>query len=204
MERSKALDIAQSYLREFLPSCERIEIAGSIRRGKQDVHDIELVAIPKPFSAADLFGQPIASLNALTAMIDIGFLDMLPGRDYKVIKGGPKYKQLELPEGINLDLFIVTPPAQWGVLFAIRTGPADFSQWCVTPRRKGGCMPLCAEQKNGCVYVNGAPIPMPDEIDYLNFLGLGWISPKDRKAHWGKPPILSVSDMPQNASVTPL
>lgn len=204
MIHAQALAIAQAYMREFLPACERIEIAGSLRRGKPDVKDIELVAIPKPFSASDLFGQPIATMNALTALIDVGFLDLLPGHDYKVIKGGPKYKQIALPEGINLDLFIVTPPAQWGVLFTIRTGPADFSHWLVTQRRKGGCMPANATQLDGCVYVNDKPIPMPEEMDYLTFLGLGWIDPKDRKPQWGRPPVLQVADMPKNASVTPL
>jgi hypothetical protein len=24
-------------------------------------------------------------------------------------------------------------------------------------------------------------VPMPEEMDFLNFLGLGWIEPRDRK-----------------------
>lgn len=27
-------------------------------------------------------------------------------------------------------------------------------------------------------------VPMPEEIDFLNFLKLGWIDPKDRVARW--------------------
>jgi DNA polymerase/3'-5' exonuclease PolX len=111
---------------------------------------------------------------------------------------------LALPEGINLDLFIVTPPAQWGVIFTIRTGPADFSHWLVTQRRKGGCMPSYATQRDGCVYVNGKPLAMAEEMDYLNFLGLGWIEPQDRKPQWGHAPVLAVADLPKIASVTPL
>jgi hypothetical protein len=42
---------------------------------------------------------------------------------------------------IAIDLFIVLPPAQFGAFFAIRTGTAEFSQWLVTPREKGGAIP---------------------------------------------------------------
>ncbi len=204
MKHAQALAIAQDYLREFSPACERIEIAGSIRRGKEDVHDIELVAIPKPLNMQDLFGNPTGELHALTAMIDMGFYDMRPGTEYKILKGGSRYKQLELPEGIILDLFIVLPPAQWGVIYTLRTGPAEFGHWLVTQRRKGGCMPLYAEQRGGCVYAHGKPIAMPEEIDYLAFLGLEWIEPRDRKPRWYHAPVLPVLDMPKNASVTPL
>ena len=30
------------------PACERIEVAGSVRRGRLDVGDIELLAVPSP------------------------------------------------------------------------------------------------------------------------------------------------------------
>src|SRR3989337_1290052 len=43
-------------------------------------------------------------------------------------KDGPKYKKmLHVPSGLQLDLFIITPPADFAVQFVIRTGPAGVS-----------------------------------------------------------------------------
>ena len=43
MEYNKALEIAEKTKAQLAPYCERIEIAGSIRRKKPDVGDIEIV-----------------------------------------------------------------------------------------------------------------------------------------------------------------
>ena len=46
MELSKARDIADQVIERLRPHCERVQIAGSIRRGKERVKDIEIVASP--------------------------------------------------------------------------------------------------------------------------------------------------------------
>jgi hypothetical protein len=109
-------------------------------------------------------------------------------------KSGDRYKQLWLKyAGIAVDLFLVLPPAQWGVQAVIRTGPAEFSHWMVTKKSKGGALPDGYIVEDGVVgkrvfslkgEVRGNAISMPEEIDFLNFCGLGWIEPKDRVARW--------------------
>lgn len=49
MKYEDAILIAERVKAELEPHCERIEIAGSIRRKKPEVKDIEIVAIPKPY-----------------------------------------------------------------------------------------------------------------------------------------------------------
>ena len=49
MELQKAYKIAQQLVHVLKPHCARIEIAGSIRRMKAQVGDIEIVCIPKPY-----------------------------------------------------------------------------------------------------------------------------------------------------------
>jgi hypothetical protein len=44
---------------------------------------------------------------------------------------GSRYKRL-LFKGYAVDLFVCLPPTQWGVLMAIRTGPATFAHAFVT------------------------------------------------------------------------
>lgn len=61
MEHQKAKAIADRLLAQIGPYCERIEIAGSVRRGKPDVHDIEIVAVPKITEMSDMFGNIVAT-----------------------------------------------------------------------------------------------------------------------------------------------
>ena len=175
MKLEQAETIAQQWLTRLAPHCERIEIAGGVRRRKAEPHDIELLAIPKLIVRFDMFGnhgETISDLEAfLASLVNDGFC--------KPIKNGPKYKQLALPEGINLDLFIVRPET-WAVQFVIRTGPADFSHWLVTPRKHGGAMPSNCKVQDGQVWQNGKALEFAEERDFLEFLGLGWIEPQSR------------------------
>jgi DNA polymerase/3'-5' exonuclease PolX len=171
---AEAKRLADQLLAELSPVCERIEIAGGVRRMKPDPHDIELVAIPKLEPIKDLFGGIGGQRNLLNQFIE---------DNYFCDKNGDRYKKIVVTPEISCDLFIVLPPfRQWGVLFTIRTGPADFSHRIVTPRRHGGCMPSDHHERDGAVWdARGQMIPMPEEIDFLNFLGLGWIEPKERR-----------------------
>lgn len=163
---NEAERIARKYADMLTPYCERIEIAGSIRRRKEEVGDIEIVA--KPLPIMDLFG-------ASNGHRDI----TLP---LPAIKSGQRYKQYALPEGINLDLFIVLPPAQWGVIFALRTGGAEFSRKLVTAKRYGGYLPFAYVVKDGAVHRvdTGEIIPTPEEVDFFILCELGWIKPEER------------------------
>jgi len=47
MKLQQAETIAKNFLSEIKEFCERIEIAGSIRRKKPEVNDIDIVLIPR-------------------------------------------------------------------------------------------------------------------------------------------------------------
>jgi DNA polymerase/3'-5' exonuclease PolX len=154
-----AKKLADQLVEELSPYCTRIEIAGSLRRKMADVGDIEIVAMPGDF-AEGMLGC------------------ILP--EAKFIKNGPRYKQIALPEEINLDLFLVRPPAQWGVIFLLRTGPADFSRLAVTRRIQGGLLPSDCAVRFGGVQRNGITMVMPEEEDFLNLIGLPGLAPEKR------------------------
>lgn len=169
----QAQTIAGRIIRELSPYCQRIEIAGSVRRMKPEVKDIEIVATPKINGVADLFGVESTQESQLDApALKLG----------RPVKNGAKYKKIALPDGINIDLFIVTPPAQFGVLHAIRTGPADFSHWLVTSERQGGAMPYFAKCKDGAIHSGESILEMPNEEDLFKFLRLPCLPPNKRKA----------------------
>ena len=190
MNYTPAKAIADHLVLNLKAYCERIEIAGSVRRLKADPKDIEIVVQPIIDEQPNMFGQIIEWHSRLE---DVSFANY-----GLLLKNGPRYKQIGLNQGINLDLFIVLPPANWGVIFTIRTGPADFSRLCVTKRNKGGYLPSDCRVEDGRVLRGGIPvydetgevihhweggeiIPVPEERDFLNFLGLGWIAPEDRR-----------------------
>lgn len=195
MIHAEALKVAQKLVELFQPACERIEIKGSLARLKPDVKDIELLIIP------DLSPLPLprAVFGAPEPKIYKTRLDQLIGQmvDDKLVtleKDGDRLKKIQVREPwIAADIFIVRPPATWGVLSVIRTGPHDFSHWVVTRKRKGGALPDGYRVQNGAVWkgekevkdlVGKTSIGFEAETDFLNFLGLGWVEPKDRVAKW--------------------
>lgn len=166
---SEALAVADSLVERLGEHCQRIEIAGSIRRRKQEIGDIELVVIPR--FIPDMFGVPGPDHA----------LDLVDWTRFgRLIKGGHKLKQIELLEGLNLDLFIVTPPASWGLIFLLRTGPEEYSRNLVTKRNEGGLLPSNMEVKLGALWRNGKVLETPEEGDVFREIGLPYVEPEER------------------------
>lgn len=160
MKLSEALAIAEKVKDQLAPHCIKIEIAGSIRRKKEEVKDIEIVAIPKAYQTG-LFEDGIASVV----------------NKWQKIKGELpcKYTQRMLPEGIKLDLFFAEH-GNWGLIYAIRTGSAEYSHKVLaTEWVKRGY-----KGENGYLTVNGNQILIPEEKDLFTRLGLPYVEPENR------------------------
>ena len=193
MEYDTLLPIAERMLDLLRPGCKRLEIAGGLRRQKPDPHDIEIVAIPDMRPPRPIFGCPqyATILDALLASLERGDED-----DIRIhfSLNGPKFKQFAISmDGgqnwlVKLDLFLCTPPSDWGVLYLIRTGPAEFSQWIVTQKWQGGGLTNGYRVENNRVISHdGNYIPCPEEIDFLKFCKLDWITPSIRRPIWQRP-----------------
>lgn len=177
---ARAGTLAVFLVDELRPACERIEIAGSIRRRKPTVKDIELVAIPK--MSRDLFGELLVDEpTELDLLVDRLVADGRLAPRLNSAGGrcmGSKMKRLvAVRSGIAVDLFAVTPPAQWGAIFAIRTGPADFSEWLVTICQRRGLR--CVEGR--LVDAQGREIPTPEERDFIDACGAQYVEPWERR-----------------------
>lgn len=156
MELKKAKIIASKYVEQLRPFCKRIEIAGSIRREKPEVKDIEIVCIRDTKKLYD-FRNSIQSL--------------------RVIKGSSlgRYCKINLEEGIDLDLFMYFPE-NWGLIFAIRTGSAEFSH----QQLAAGWVKAGYKSVDGMLMKDGENIPVPEEKDLFKLIGLNYIEPKFR------------------------
>jgi DNA polymerase/3'-5' exonuclease PolX len=178
MNRHEALIYANGIIADLTCHCDKIEIAGSLRRGKPEVGDIEIVCLPRSEDCGDLFGTP--ALDIFYSFLDSYFV----GKN--IAKNGLKYKRIDLTDTISLDLFIVTPPAQWGVIFAIRTGPAEFSRKLVSPiSNRGtpdwGFLPAGHTIDRGQLLKHGKLIPTETEKDFFRAINIEWIDPRERK-----------------------
>jgi DNA polymerase/3'-5' exonuclease PolX len=160
MELIQALAIAENIKSQLAPHCARIEIAGSIRRKKLEVKDIELVLIPKPYETG-LFASGIASVI----------------NQWEKVKGELpcKYTQRILPEGIKVDIFIAEP-GNWGLIFAIRTGSADYSHKVLA----NAWAARGYKSVEGYLHVGNKKYECHEEIDLFNRLSIPYLEPEFR------------------------
>lgn len=177
------------------PACHQIHIAGSLRRRKPTVHDIEIVCQPRVEHVTDLFGHAIDDYTpALDAILD----QLIEAGELTPIKNGERFKQYIVnPSGIHFDLFIILPPAQYGAILAIRTGPAHYSQWLVTSRQKGGAKPSHLDQRDGALWEGDRLLLAPTEEAYFALLGISPVpDPPDRQPTWHRSPAAPQSPGP--------
>ncbi len=126
---SNALIAAEEIVDCLSGYCERVVIAGSLRRKREEVHDIEILYIPKIVrrpSDHDLFADVL--IDSASEFLD-GLLkaDLLSKRPNKngVFAWGPKNKlAIHVPSGIAVDFF-ATDEEKWWVALVIRTGGKD-------------------------------------------------------------------------------
>lgn len=188
-----AQNIAISYCYKIQPYCDKLHIAGSVRRLKPDVHDIEIVCLPKVEVSKDLFGGDAAVIRSKE------FIETV-NKFGKIIKGNAtgRYMQIELPEGINLDLFIPAHEDFYRI-YAVRTGSADYAFKVIANgwKNKGWCgvnglglrkISDCVETKTTdgkskwtCVNKNAEKPPVwATEADFFRWIGVPMVHPSKR------------------------
>lgn len=182
--------VAERLVDALEPACARIEIAGSIRRGKAEVGDIELVAIPRVVQAVqwDLFGGTATVqtrdllAERLEELVDGRLISRTPPPGGRAAWGERMRKfwlRVDDARIAQVDLFLATPE-NWGAIFCIRTGPAAFSQALVTHFKQR----TPYRQQDGVLIIEatGEVVPVPEEADYFRLAGVPPIAPAERTA----------------------
>lgn len=131
--RSLALIAARELCFHLMPACEvdRIIVAGSLRRRKQLVGDVEIVYVSKEIcsSRSDLFRPP-----DIVPVVDCVLCDLISSKKLKErlncdgnVTWGDKNKYaVHVETGIPVDLFATTEAA-WFNYLVCRTGPAELN-----------------------------------------------------------------------------
>jgi DNA polymerase/3'-5' exonuclease PolX len=169
MEITEALAVAERVHAALAPFTERLAIAGSVRRRKPQVKDIEIVAIPRQVPVG-LFGDEL--------IVDPGFVAAV--NQWPTVKGQPtgKYTQRLLPQGIKLDLFMADVE-NWGLIYAVRTGSAAFSHHVLaTQWVKRGYKSIEGRLTR---LSDGQVIPIREEEALFALLGMPWVEPWARE-----------------------
>ena len=160
---SEANAIAEDLVNQLRPHCSKIDIAGSIRRGRSTIGDIEIVCLPLPYEATPLFRSGIA----------------LVVEQFEKVKGELpcRYTQRILPSGMKLDLFM-PDPAGYGLQLAIRTGSAEWSH-----KRLATAWVRAGFKSEGGLLRDqaGRVLPCRTERELFDRIGLRWVDPADRE-----------------------
>lgn len=190
MQYSQAKQLADRIVDLFTPHCDIIHIAGSIRREKKEVKDIEIVCLPKKkFIQTDLLGGGYLKCTK-------GFTDALQTIQQQIIKGNPegRYMQMIIKGGATLDLFTPQKDDFYRQL-AIRTGSAEYSAFVIANgwKRKGWCgthdglrlQQECILTKSNnwvCEKKNPALPPVwQSEQEFFCWLGVEYVHPSKRE-----------------------
>jgi DNA polymerase (family X) len=173
MRLHEAYGLAERIKAELAQWCERIEIAGSIRRARPEVNDIDLVVLPKPGDA-----------EALRARCK---------QRSRVLQDGPQNLIVQLPEragspGMQLDVFfahgveadlLASKPSNWGSLLLCRTGSKEHN---IRIAQRCQSMGLKWEIYRGVVGPGGAFVAGETEEEIFKALGMEFIPPALREA----------------------
>lgn len=171
MELEKAKAIAEELKGLLEPACEKIVVAGSIRRQKPFVGDVELLCVPIYDNGVDQLDREIGGLVVQRVF---GFRrNKLGSRVY-----GPKNKlMVHLPSGIGVDIFSTTEEC-WPVSLVVRTGGET------TNKR----IAMAAIKKGWHLQAYGAGFSTPNgdivcksERDVFEFVDLPYLEPWERE-----------------------
>ena len=181
--RSQAVVVATQLIAILRPFVDRIEIAGSLRRSKEEVGDIELLFIPNVSQVEDgLFGdlKPLdEAAEAIEQMVADKLLIKRHNSAGHVSAWGPLNKLARhLPSGIPVDFFAEPDPLDWWRSLVIRTGPAEFNVWLIKSAKAIGVS--VHAYGVGITNQSGERIPCHGEEEFLRICGIDYLRPENR------------------------
>jgi len=158
MKLEVAQKIAAEVIKRVSQYCQKIEVAGSIRRQKEIVHDIDIVLIPS--DPWNLEGEVLALARPLQPKLS-----------------GGKLKRFTF-NGAQIDLYYAAPET-WATLLLIRTGSKENNiRLCSLAKKR--CWHLAASG-DGLFDETGERIAGDTEISIYNALGLPFQRPEERR-----------------------
>lgn len=178
--RAEALAVAEEMQARLAPCCERIAIVGSLRRGKEEVGDAELLFIPRYTTRPDgLFDSRIVDVCAevCDGLLADGVLVKRPSKVGVFTWGAHNKLAIHVRSGIPLDLF-ATNDMNWWVSLVIRTGSKETNL-----RLTNGAIKQNASLNaygSGVTWSDGTTTPALSEKSVFDMCRVPYIEPHQR------------------------
>lgn len=177
-----ALGIAEELVAGLAPFCERIVIAGSLRRGKPEVGDAEILFVPRfeaRMASGDMFASESVNLadEQLGRWLADGTLSRRPS-ETGVFSWGKLNKLARHRSGLGVDFFTEPSPADWWRSLVIRTGPKELNIRLIESAALRGLRVHAYSQ--GITDARGVAVLCGSEREFFSLCGMPWLEPGER------------------------
>lgn len=178
--RADALKVAEELIAALAPACERIAIAGSLRRRRLTVGDIELLFVPQLTLANDDLFHTVtepATEKVIDEWLRAGVLSKRLSKT-SVATWGPKNKlAVHIASGIPVDLFTTTLE-NWFMSLVIRTGPKELNLKLISSAADRGYQ---LHAYGTFTHIDsGLTVAVESEEEVFKIAGVPYIQPYDR------------------------
>lgn len=171
---ARALEVGQELVELLGPACERIEIAGSIRRRRLDVGDVELLCISRLGDTVAL-GTNVYLDAAVEHLLQEKVLEKRRNKAGRTTYGPLNKLLVHVASGIPVDIFSATEE-NWGMALVVRTGPAEWNIRMMDRFKERGLQ----GHAYGGVTQGGIKIPCPTEGEVFRLLDWPYRPPEER------------------------
>lgn len=178
---SEVLAVATMLQTVVGQACQRVSIAGSIRRLASTVEDIELVCIPREHHSTDPQWDPFANSHPAVNQLDL-LCNQLVNQGLFAFRPDTKtYGRLNKlmvhqPSGITVNIFTATVE-HWGMALMLSTGPKGWNFEVMQALKRRG---MQGHADGSITDAAGREIPCPEEDDVFRVLGWPWKAPSIR------------------------
>lgn len=159
IKRFRARQVGEKAVEALRPYCQRIKICGSVRRGLEEVGDVDIVAVPNGEN------ETVWTLSALLSV----------GTRLRGGKGQAKNASIEI-DGVQVDVWLV-PEESWGAALMFATGPAERN---IRQRQHARRLGMILNQYALFNEATGEVLASRTEKDVYDALGETYLEPWER------------------------
>lgn len=151
----------------LLPMCERLVAAGSIRRRRVEVNDIDFVILPKPGMDAPVRERIKQGKEVIRDGTDVMIVKLANGVQVDFFFARAQYKDLLEPR-----------PGNFGSLLLCRTGSKEHNIYLIEVAKAKG---MRWQPHEGIYDAKGKLIASETEEEIFQALGLEFVEPENRE-----------------------